>query len=156
MRSISNSQLPYREWPEADRSSWEAAFQAGEFLEEAGAGAHLAAATRADLRAAYGRVLGFLAERHPQLLALTPSVRIDLKIISTYVDQLRQTRQDRSIAIELHHLRLALNLICRGTDWSWLQTTTKRIAARARQKPERHHLVTSERLYALGIELMDR
>jgi integrase/recombinase XerD len=32
----------------------------------------------------------------------------------------------------------------------------KRIAAQAPRRPERHHLVTSERLYALGVELMDR
>jgi integrase len=32
----------------------------------------------------------------------------------------------------------------------------KRIAAQAKPKPEKHHLVTSETLYALGIKLMDR
>src|SRR5262249_43817003 len=34
-------------------------------------------------------------------------------------------------------------------------TLTKRIAAVAPRKPKKHNLVTSERLYALGIELMD-
>jgi integrase len=32
----------------------------------------------------------------------------------------------------------------------------KRIATQAKRKPEKHHLVTSETLYALGMELMDR
>jgi integrase/recombinase XerD len=32
----------------------------------------------------------------------------------------------------------------------------KRIAIQAKRKPEKHHLVTSETLYALGMELMDR
>jgi len=32
---------------------------------------------------------------------------------------------------------------------------TRRIAAQARRKPERHHEVTGERLYALGFELMN-
>jgi integrase/recombinase XerD len=56
---------------------------------------------------------------------------------------------------ELHHLRFALRLICETVEWEWLLTITKRIAARAKRKPRKHHLVTSERLYALGIELMD-
>jgi integrase/recombinase XerD len=54
------------------------------------------------------------------------------------------------------YLRLALGYICRATSWSWLLTITKRIAATAKPKPQKYHLVTSERLYALGIELMDR
>ena len=59
------------------------------------------------------------------------------------------------IAIELHHLRLALRLVYPGVDWTWLQTITKRIAAQAKCRPEKHHLITSERLYALGFALMD-
>jgi hypothetical protein len=48
-----------------------------------------------------------------------------------------------------------LRLICPGVDWSWLLTITKRIAATAPRKARKYHLVTSDRLYALGIELMD-
>jgi integrase/recombinase XerD len=36
-----------------------------------------------------------------------------------------------------------------------LLTITKRIAAQAKPKPEKHHLVTSETLYALGTTLME-
>jgi integrase len=38
----------------------------------------------------------------------------------------------------------------------WLLTIIKLIAAQAKPRPEKHHLVTSETLYALGIHLMDR
>jgi len=40
-------------------------------------------------------------------------------------------------------------------SWSWLLIITKRIKAAAPRKPRKYHLVTSDRLYALGIELMD-
>jgi integrase len=40
-------------------------------------------------------------------------------------------------------------------NWAWLLAIAKRISAQAPRRPERLHLVTSERLYALGIELMD-
>ena len=53
-------------------------------------------------------------------------------------------------------LQFALRYICPGEDWSWLLKIAKRIATQAKRKPEKHHLVTSETLYALGIELMDR
>ena len=46
-------------------------------------------------------------------------------------------------------------LICPGVDWSWLLTITKRIAAAAPRRHLKYHLVTSDRLYALGLELMD-
>jgi len=155
MKSRANRQLAFRDWPDEDRSSWEAAFRAGEFLDEGGAGVHLAPASRAALKAAYGHFLGFLAERHPHLLALPMAERVDRDIIATYVEQLRRTRRDSSIVTTLHHLRLSLKLLCQATDWSWLHTVTKRINVQARGKPQRHHLVTSERLYALGFELMN-
>jgi integrase len=60
-----------------------------------------------------------------------------------------------TIAIYLYHLWFTLRYICPSEDWSWLLTISKRIAAQAKPKPEKHHLVTSETLYALGIELMD-
>src|SRR5437016_14380711 len=50
----------------------------------------------------------------------------------------------------------ALRFICPTSDWSWLLAISKRIEHQAPPRPERHHLVTSDRLYALGIELMDR
>jgi integrase/recombinase XerD len=36
-----------------------------------------------------------------------------------------------------------------------LLAATKRIAAQAKSRPQKHHLITSERLYALGFALMD-
>jgi integrase/recombinase XerD len=60
------------------------------------------------------------------------------------------------LAVDLDGLRGALRLVCPGVDWSWLLTLAKRIKAAAPRKPRKYHLVTSEHLYALGIELMDQ
>jgi hypothetical protein len=68
----------------------------------------------------------------------------------------RRACGDTAIAIDLHHLRLALGYICPSMEWSWLLTTTKRLTTQAPRKHERRHQVTSEQLYALGIELMER
>ena len=60
------------------------------------------------------------------------------------------------VAVDLDGLRGGLRLICPGIDWSWLLTISKRIKAAAPRKSRKYHLVTSDRLYALGSELMDR
>ena len=59
------------------------------------------------------------------------------------------------VAVDLEGLRGALRLICPDVDWSWLLKIAKRIAATATRIHQKYHMVTSERLYALGVELMD-
>src|SRR5262249_59317434 len=77
------------------------------------------------------------------------------EVVAAYVEYGRTSCSDRCIAIELHHLRLALRLIFPQVDWTWLLNATKRIARQAKPRRAKHHLVTSERLYLLGLELMD-
>lgn len=149
-------QLPYTAWPEEDRKGWEAAFKEGDPFDDCGPAAHLAAATRRALRASYGRFLGFLSAKHCGLLDHAPACRVDRKIVADYVAWRRPSCGDSGIASDLHQLRLALGFIRPGTDWSWLLIITKRISAQATPKHPKSHLVTSEQLYALGLELMDR
>jgi hypothetical protein len=100
----------------------------------------------------------------PQTLPLAPNevvlrlpqdARIDRLVISEYVAWRRKSCGDVTIAIDLDHLRGALKLICPSVDWAWLLTITKRIAAAAPRRHPQCNLVTSDRLYALGLELMD-
>jgi integrase/recombinase XerD len=149
-------QLPYTVWPDEDRVRWDAANKSGiDPFDDNGPAAHLAEPSRRALQGSYGRVLGFLASKHSDLLASPPESRLDRNIIAEYVASRQPTCSESGIAIDLHHLRLALRFICPAVDWTWLAAITKRIAAKAKQKPQKHSLVTSERLYALGIDLMD-
>ena len=147
--------LSFANWPTEDRNRWEAAFESGDHFDEGGRGTHLATATRQARQESYGRYLRFLSANHDDLLALPPEARIDQRLVAEYVSWRRTSCGDMSIAIDLGLLRGALNLICPDTDWSWLRTITKKIAATAPRKTGKYHLVTSDRLYALGIELMD-
>ena len=90
------------------------------------------------------------------LLARKPDVRVDRETVAEYVTWRRRACGDSAIAIDLHHLRLALKYICPNADWSWLLTITKRLSAQAPRNPKRRHLVTSEQLYAIGVKLMDQ
>jgi hypothetical protein len=137
-----------------DRERWAAAFRAGDRFDESGCGAHLAMTTRQARQESYGRFLGFLSTNHPDLMSVRPEARIDQSIVAEFVAW--RSCSNISIAVDLYHLRGALKLICSDMDWSWLLTIVRRIGAAAPRKRPKYHLVTSDRLYALGIELMDR
>lgn len=157
MRHATSLYLPYADWPEDDRTRWEAAFKLGvDRFDDCGPAAHLAEPTRLTLLDAYARFLAFISAHDVSLLARLPAARIDRNIIESYVRWQPASCGGVTIAANLRNLRTTVRYICPGEDWSWISTIAKRIAAQAQHKPEKHHLVTSEALYALGIELMDR
>src|SRR5207248_11043978 len=147
--------LPFDRWPAEDRARWEAAFRTGGRFEESGPGSHLAGATRRNLWISYARFLGFISANRPDLLNLSPEARVDWSVVLDYVAWRRDSGYGM-IAVDLQGLRGALRLICPGADLPWLLTLAKRIRVAAPRKARKFHLMTSERLYALGIELMDR
>jgi integrase/recombinase XerD len=155
MSNASKKQLPFREWPADDRQRWEAVFKSGDLFDDASRGAHLAPSTREALRVSYAQYLRFITDHHRGLLDRPPEVRLNRELIAEYVSWLRRTNQESSVVTTLRHLRLALRLICPDVDWARLLTITKRIAAAAPRKARKYPAVTSERLYLLGIELMD-
>jgi integrase/recombinase XerD len=156
MARRSSLYLPVNSWPAEDQQRWQAAFRVGDRFDGSGPGSHLADATRQNLTESYGRYLRFVSTNHCNLLNSTPDERVDRSTVADYVEWRRKSCDDAMIAVELDRLRGALRLICPGVDWSWLLSLTKRIAAAAPRKPKKHHLVTSECLYELGVELMDR
>ena len=144
-------ELPFVEWPQGIRRRWETAFAKGDdFLDDRGPGAHLQATSRAALRSACGRFLRYLELEGCELDAVTPDKQINPKLLRAYVEYRRASCSDRTIAIELHHVRLAFRLIFPQVDWTWLLNATKRIAGQSKQKPAKHHLVTSDKLHVLG------
>ena len=148
--------LSFADWPAEDQRRWEAASTIVDRFDESSCGAHLAPATRKARRESYGRFLGFISAIHPNRLTAPPEARIDRSIVAEYVRWRRRSGEVMSLAADLGHLRDALKLICPKTDWSWLLTIIKRIAATTPRRAGKYHLVTSDRLYLLGIELMDR
>jgi len=152
---VSRIELPFADWPEEDRKRWSDAVRSGaDPFDDCGPAAHLAESSRRALQGSYGRFLGFVSTERNGLLDCKPDARVDRETIAEYVTWRRRACGDTAIAIDLHHLRLALGYICPSMDWSWLLTIAKRHTTQAPRKHERRHQVTSEQLYALGIELM--
>lgn len=152
--SKATKELPFREWPERLRAQWEPAFAKGDFLDEDGPGAHLRPASRANLQSAIGRFLRFLELEYGRLGPNLNGTTINPTLMAAYADFRRATYSERSIAIELHHLRLGLRLIFPELDLGWLLNASKRIASNAPAKAHKLHLVTSEQLYLVGLDLM--
>jgi hypothetical protein len=156
MRRATRIKVPLQDWPEDDRDRWNAAFKVGDPFDDCGLAAHLADRTRQDIRYNYECFLGFLTAQYPDLMRRPPAERPSPAIIAQYTIMLRQSCGETTVASYLHKLRFGLRCLCPTTDWSWLSAIAKRIAAQATRRPERHHLVTSDQLYALGITLMDQ
>jgi integrase/recombinase XerD len=147
--------LSFADWPGQDQQRWEQALKPTDRFEEMSLGAHLSATTRKARLESYARFLGFISVFHPDWLARPPEARIDRATVAEYVSWRRVSCEERALADDLRTFRDALKLIAPDRDWSWLLDIVKRIAAAAPARRSRYHLVTSERLYQLGVELMD-
>jgi integrase len=156
MRNLQQKELPYGEWPPSVQQRWEDSFRKAGFLEEGGSKAHLSDATRTGLKRTYGRFLGFLAHVENAPLDQPPALPLDRETIRRFVDYRRRSCQDCTIANELRDIKLVLGIIYPEADFGWIAIIAKRIRAQAAPRQERHHLVTSETLYKLGFDLMDR
>lgn len=156
MARASRIYLSFDRWPAEDRARWEDAFKEGDRFEGSGLGSHLAQSTQRNLWISYARFLRFISTNRRDLLELRPEARIDRVIVAEYVAWRAESGGYGMAAVDIDGLRGVLRLFCPAVDWSWLLTLRKRIAAKAARTPRKYHLVTSERLYALGIDLMDR
>jgi integrase len=148
--------IRYEDWPEADRGRWETAFTPGaDPFDDDGAAAHLAERTRQQVQYAYGKFLFFLSLQHQALLRRLPEERVNRRIVEEFVKWQPASCGGVTLSNYIFHLGIALHYLCPGNDWSWLSAIGKRIAACVTPKRQKHHLVTSDLLYRLGIELMD-
>lgn len=156
MKRTTRQYFDYSKWPAVDKTLWEAAFAPGtDLFDDSGPGAHLAERTIWQLRYTYGKFLYFLSVEKADLLKRTPAERVNAKTIEAFVKWQPASCGAVTISIYIYHLWLTLRCLYPENKWSWLLNISNRIKARAKAKPKRHHLVTSEKLYRLGMELMD-
>lgn len=148
--------LGYPDWPAADKTLWEEAFEPGaDLFDDGGPGTHLAKRTLSQLQYTYGKFLYFLSVEHAELLKRDPAERVNANTIKAFAKWQPASCGGVTLSIYLHHLWLALRYLYPRKDWSWLLSIANRVKARAKAKPEQHHLVTIATLYKLGLKLMD-
>jgi integrase len=148
--------LPYADWSATDKALWTTTFQPGiDLFDEQGPGSHLAARSLQQLQYAYGKFLLFLSSERADLRKQAPARRLNAKVIEQYVHWQPKSCGGVTLSLYLYHLWLALRYLYPKEDWRWLLAISERIRSKAKPRPEKNHLVTSETLYKLGINLMD-
>ena len=154
MRTLKH--LPLDQWPDADTQAFEAAYAPGDIFDETnGPGAHLAEGTRQKIETAYRRWLGYLDLSYRADLLLSPSARITLIRVRTYIEQISTEVRATTVATNIYDLYYAARLIAPNEDWRWLKAIHSRLAARAKPLDRFNQLIPPRQTLDLGITLMD-
>jgi len=148
--------LPFTHWPQADQTIWQAAVKTGDRFEGRSRAAHWSIASQNSIRYAYGRWLGFIERVNPELLTESPELRFTNKQVQGYVCLLQSEVKAATVFIYLDHLLCALQAMLPSSNWHWLKSILRRLKRDVGPRVKQHRLVDSDRLIALGIELMDK
>ena len=89
--------LPFADWPEVDRHMWNAAVEGDDPFDD-GPGARLAKRTLHKYWMGWRRFLGFLTITKPDLLEKEPFERLTREQVRRFVEHLRETNTDHSVA----------------------------------------------------------
>jgi integrase len=150
-----NRGLPFAAWPRRDRELWQATFEVNDLFADPfddQPAASLSPVSRTIVKNAYVGFLGFVAAKRPELLALAPDARLDRKVADEFAVYLRRNCRETTIAIYLEGLHAVFSRLYPQGDWSWLRRAVRRIRSQA--KPRTKPFVPSDRLWSLGLELM--
>jgi integrase len=147
---------PLSDWPTADRSEWERACVAGQRLKPGGAVARMKPSTRTSLLRAYGylfdfcRINGLLNQKAEAGAHMTP------EIIDAFLRDLHGRVGSVTRASYIGKIRRIARILAPRHDFAWLGEVEADLRYEARPRPKYHRIVSSERLLALGLELISR
>jgi integrase/recombinase XerD len=143
------------DWPEADRSIWEAAInEADPFADNGGERAIMRVLSNKRLCSSYGRWLTFL--HHEGELRRPPASRIRKDLVMRYIYELQSFgNMSSTIHLRLTDLLLMARIFDGAADWSFISRLAERIRARSSApKDKRGTLRGSHELLELGLQLI--
>jgi integrase/recombinase XerD len=141
-------------WPAADRLLFEHALHKGGLFDKGGRGAKWAGPTRTKYIYDYGRWLAWLAKAYPDDLKLDPGGRVSQEKVDQYVQHMRLTLAQHSVASHLLGLGSVLWALCDTDEFGWVSCAGRRLARRAIGKNKRGLMHSSHELAELGFRLM--
>jgi integrase len=147
-------QLPYAQWPAADRLLWEKAMDADDPFAEGG-GARLAKSSQENYLVAWRRFLGFLTTHEPSALEVAPMERITMERVRAFVAHLAATNIPGSVASHFAAFYHAVRVMMPESDWTWLKVVNGRLHRAAPAPAPAGPVITSIQLLELGQQLMD-
>ena len=149
--------LPFARWPSNDQHAWQVLFRKAEPLDDPGIYGHWAPPTIERHADVYGQWLAHLLAIRPDLLSADPAARMTLDTVQHYRTVLEQLVAPYTVLMRLDALLQIAKGLDPKRDWRFLRNLV--VALRHTVSPERNRvarLVHSERLYRLGLKLIDR
>ncbi|MBP2316532.1 tyrosine-type recombinase/integrase [Azospirillum soli] len=157
MMNTNRHARPVAEWPALDRGLWHAACETGGPLDEAGAAAGWAMATRRSREANYGRWLTFLDQRGLLDRNAGPAERVTPTTVRLYIDALRPTLAPLSLWTTLDQLAAILPALVPDTDWRWLRRVAGRLKRGAtNRRPIAPRIRNAADLYQRAVTVLDQ
>ena len=147
---------PLCDWPAADREVWTQACVAAQRLRPGSAAARMKSSTRTSLVRAYGYLLEFCHRNGLLDQDAEAGAHVTPEIIDAFVHHLHGRVGSVTRASYIGKIRRIAQILAPGRDLVWLGEFEGDLRYEARPRPKYHRIVSSERLLALGLELIRR
>ena len=141
-------------WPIADRNVWMAACKPHVRLKAGGRAGHMRASTRNGLASTYGQFLATCASNGQGTGTVTPCELVTPGNVAVFVDGLERRVSSVTVATIIYRLYRIACLLRPDVDWCWLCEIWLDRKDRMQRRSLSHRLVTGDRLYRLGVSLM--
>ena len=148
--------LPLCDWPTADCRVWKQACVPAQRLRPGGAAARMKSSTRTSLVRAYGYLLEFCHRNGLLDQDAEAGAHVSPEIIDAFVNELHGRVGSVTRASYIGKIRRIATILAPGRDLVWLGEIEADLRYEARPRPKYHRIVSSERLLALGLELIRR
>jgi integrase/recombinase XerD len=148
---------PQDQWPQWDRTQWQAALQVGDPLEQGGCRAERSSFSNRAMVKGYGRWLAWLDRNGLLDTQVAPGDRITPDRVRAYVTHLEAANASGTVIARIIELKVTAAIMDPGRDWSWIYRFASSMRVRHKPaRPKRHRLVHIERLLNLGLDLMEK
>ena len=147
---------PIEKWPTADRKAWEKVCTVGHRLKPGGAASRLRPSTRASLVRAYGYLFDFCRRRDLLYPHAAIGEHVTPDIINGFVQELYERIRSVTRLTYVTRIGRVASMLAPDRDLSWLREIEADLRYEARPRAKYHRIVPTDRLLALGLELINR
>jgi integrase/recombinase XerD len=126
--------LKYNDWPQADKTAWDALFEAADIFEDSGPCADWAEGSRRKRLQGYGQWLSFLLRCEGKAIELAPSERVTEARVRAYTEECEARLAPKSTAGLLLDLYVIARAMSPELDWRWFETACNRLRKKADKK----------------------
>lgn len=138
--------LKYQDWPQADKSAWDAMFAEGDIFDDAGPCMNWSHGSRVKRQQSYGQWLSFLARTNPGSLESAPMTRVNEEQARAYIEECEARLAPVTVKGLVSDLYTVIRAIAPDQNWSWLDLVSKRLLRKANRKglPPAHPITAGQ------------